>query len=73
MEAVNVRHQRELEAAATREEQLHQKVRLLSFVDLKVFSLLHELELVLYSPINLICQLETMPFASDDIGMLSGN
>jgi hypothetical protein len=35
MEAVNVRHQRELEAAATREEQLHQKVRLLSFVDLK--------------------------------------
>jgi hypothetical protein len=35
MEAVNVRHQRELEAADTREEQLHQKVRLLSFVDLK--------------------------------------
>jgi hypothetical protein len=28
MEAVNVNHQRELEAAATREEQLHKKVRL---------------------------------------------
>jgi hypothetical protein len=28
MEAGNVKHQRELEAAATREEQLHEKVRL---------------------------------------------
>jgi hypothetical protein len=28
MEAVNVKHQKELEAAATREEQLHEEVRL---------------------------------------------
>jgi hypothetical protein len=28
MDAVNVKHQRELEAAATSQEQLHEKVRL---------------------------------------------
>jgi hypothetical protein len=32
MEAVNVKHQRELEAAATREEQLHENVRLEEFL-----------------------------------------
>jgi hypothetical protein len=28
VEAINVKHQRELEVVATREEQLHEKVRL---------------------------------------------